>query len=259
MSAARMDQHFAQLVAYKAYADLRAETAKTYLGVMWWILDPVILMAVFYVVFGVLLGTRTENFASFLLVGLISWRWFHNTVAHGSGSILGNRILVMHAAVPKVFFPLVTILTDLAKFAVVFAILLLYLALSGSGSTAAYAFVPFVLGTELLFIATVTCLCAAVIPFLPDLRVAIDHLLMIGLFVSGVFYSLDMVPAQYRDYLVLNPMATIVEAQRAVLLRGEVPNVRAMMGVLMLSVAIGALAYVVLRRYDKIYPKLVLQ
>ena len=64
------------LIAYKTYADLRAEAERTYLGVVWWFLDPLIHISIYYFVFSVIMSRGTENFIAFLAVGVIVWRWF---------------------------------------------------------------------------------------------------------------------------------------------------------------------------------------
>ena len=60
---------YIELILYKTYADLRAETERTYLGFLWWIFEPVLYMTVFYVFFGLLLGHKTDDFVPFLLIG----------------------------------------------------------------------------------------------------------------------------------------------------------------------------------------------
>ena len=77
-----LHQHL-ELVWYKAYADLRAEAARAYLGVLWWVLEPLLYICVFYVVFGILLDRGGQGFVSFMLCGLVVWRWFSS---HDCGS-----------------------------------------------------------------------------------------------------------------------------------------------------------------------------
>ena len=122
-----LNARYRDLILYKTLADLRAEAARTYIGFLWWVLDPLIFMAIFYVVFGLLLRRSTPDFVPFLLIGLVSWRWFQNTITHSATSILGGRSLMQQVYVPKIIFPLVIILTDLVKFGLVLMLLLIYL------------------------------------------------------------------------------------------------------------------------------------
>ena len=83
----RNKSQYLSLVLYKTYAELRAESARTYIGFLWWIIEPIVDMATYYLVFAVLLRNRTEDFVPFLLIGLVSWKWFSVSVTMGADSI----------------------------------------------------------------------------------------------------------------------------------------------------------------------------
>ena len=115
-----LNDHEKSFVIYKALANLRTEIAKTYLSFSWWILEPLLSMSVFYIVFGLLIPRKIEHFVPFLLVGLISWQWFANTIKHCMNSISGNGRLMTQVYVPKMIFPSVVIVMDFIKFLLVF-------------------------------------------------------------------------------------------------------------------------------------------
>lgn len=252
-----LSAHHRDLILYKTQADLRAEAAKTYIGFLWWVLDPLMFMAIFYVVFGLLLRRATPNFVPFLLIGLVSWRWFQNTIAHGATAILGNRGLMQQVYVPKLIFPMVVILTDLVKFSVVLALLLIYLWGAGFGINWSYlALIPLLLA-QFLLILGVTLLVAAVIPFVPDLRFLVDHILQIAFYFSGIFFAGATIPESYQFYFYLNPMALIIESYRDILLYRTWPSGSALVAITLLGLGLSLLAYQLLSRIDHLYPKLV--
>ena len=84
-------RHYKNLIVHKAWADFRAEAERTYLGVLWWILDPLINMVIFYLVFGVFLKMGTNDFIPFLLTGLVVWRFIEATVVRASNSLRPMR------------------------------------------------------------------------------------------------------------------------------------------------------------------------
>ncbi|MEK7992071.1 MAG: ABC transporter permease [Thiotrichaceae bacterium] len=209
---------------YKTYADLRAETERTYLGFLWWVFEPIMYMFVFYVVFAVFMGRKTDNFVPFLLIGLTIWQWMQACLAHGSESILGYRGLMQSVHLPKVIFPIILILTDSTKFIFIFTILLLYLWISGFTIGLPYLALPLVLLVELIFIMAVTFFLAAIVPFLPDIRFVVDKVLQAVFFASGIFFASESIPEQYQIYYYLNPMATIIESSRDILMYNQWPN-----------------------------------
>ena len=87
-------RRFMDIVLFKAYADLRAERERTYLGFVWWIFEPLTYMFVLWLAFDVILSRGGEGFVLFVLVGLVPWQWFKSTVTHGANSVLAARKLI---------------------------------------------------------------------------------------------------------------------------------------------------------------------
>jgi lipopolysaccharide transport system permease protein len=247
---------YLELILYKTYADLKAETERTYLGFLWWIFEPILFMGVFYFVFGVLQKQPVPNFVPFLLVGLITWEWFKACVSHGASVIYGQYHLMQHVHLPKVLFPIILILTDSFKFAFVFSLLLLYLWSTSYPINIAYWSLPVVLFVELLFTMAITFWVAAIVPFVPDLRFVIENFLTAVFMISGVFFSAEQMTEGVQFYFYLNPMANLIEDYRNILLHGKFPNWSGLMIITIVSL-IGILTSMrVLRRFEYVYPKI---
>ncbi|MCH1550707.1 MAG: hypothetical protein L7T19_06050, partial [Pseudomonadales bacterium] len=78
------------LITFKVYAELKAESNRTYAGYLWWVFEPLLFMAVYYFVFGVLFGRNTEDFVPFLLVGVTIWHWIQSSISHSASAISQN-------------------------------------------------------------------------------------------------------------------------------------------------------------------------
>lgn len=245
------------LIIYKTFADIRAEAAKTYINYLWWVLDPILNMLVFYVVFGLLFQRGGEGFIAFLLIGLVVWNWYKQTITHAGNAILAGKGLMNQVHVPKLVFPLVTMLTDLSKFLVVFVILLGFLWLSGYGVSPAYQALPLVLLAQLLLAWSLGITLAALVPYVPDLRLLVESLLHLQFFLSGIFYSVKDIPEAYHVWFYLNPMASLIEDYRLILLDQAWPSwMRLGMvgggGLLLMGLAIAWMW-----RRDRDYPRVV--
>lgn len=217
-------RRYRSLILYKAYADLRTEVERTRLGMLWWVLEPVVSMVVYYLVFSVILKRGGEDYVAFLLAGVIPWRWFQSAIMHGSNSIVSAKRLMQQVYIPKVVLPAVAFTTDLFRFSLVFLLLVGFFAVSGVPFTASYVWLPLVLVAQGILVASLSFLTAAVTPFFPDLRIGLQNLLRLLFFLSGVFYDLDRFSERAQFYLRLNPMAVILESYRQVMLHAESPN-----------------------------------
>ena len=118
---------FINLLIVKIQANLRNEVSRYYLNYFWWVIEPILTMMVFYVVFSILLQRGTPYFTGFLLVGITHWMWFARTIQNGSQSILQGKGLMLQINVYKAFFPLVVVGRDAFKQIFVTSLLLLFL------------------------------------------------------------------------------------------------------------------------------------
>jgi lipopolysaccharide transport system permease protein len=173
------------LVLYKTYAELKAEAKRTYVGLLWWIVEPIIFMLIFYFVFGVLLGRNQPDFVPFLLVGLVLWHWFQATITQCSNAITANQPLLQQVVVPKALFPTVIVVTNTIKFAFVALILVTFLLMYGITPGVSWLYGLPVLMTMLMFITGLSFLFAATVPLVPDIRVLIDNAFRALFFLSG--------------------------------------------------------------------------
>lgn len=251
--------HYREVIRYKAGTILNSEASKTRLSFLWWILDPILFMSVYYVMFGVLLARGTEDFVPFLLIGLVTWQWFANTVLHSSSSINNSVGLVSQINFPKVILPSINVAVDTSKFFVVFLMLLIFLWIYGFSPGLQYLWLPIVLFVHYLFIVAISYLIAALTPFIPDTQHILPHLLRMVMYLSGIIYPISIIPEEFHTLFLLNPIALIASFYRDILMYSSAPD----------SLSIGILAAVslmlvgfgqwLLAKLDPIFPRIMLQ
>lgn len=249
-------RHF-ELILYKTYADLRVEAERTYIGFLWWVLDPIVSMCVYYLAFGVLFNIKTEDYVPFLFTGLVPWRWHLSSMGHAGNSLISGHNLMQQVHLPKIIFPIVTLLTDLVKFAFVFVILLAFLWIYGRPVGLSYLALPFLLFVHILFIAATSIVLASIVPFAADLRLLVDYLMRLLFFLSGIFWSIERVPEAYHSYVRLNPFFSIIEAYRDILLKNEWPAWSTLLVIAAVSVTGILVGVRVIAKNDRNYPRLV--
>ncbi len=255
----RYMNRYLELILYRAYADLKAEAARGYLGVLWWIIEPLLYLGMFSVYFIYVRQQHDGRLIPFLLIGLVAWKWFASSIPHCARSIASGVSLMQQVYLPKYVFPCVAAATNLAKFLMVFILLLAALPFFGAPPTAAWLTLPLLVAAQFFLILSSAGLLAAVFPFLPDLNYIINNLLMLLFFLSGVLFDLNKMPESFRPYLSLNPLAVLIADYRTVLLDGEMPGWWGLAGVLILSGLLWAAALRIMHRFDRIYPKVLVR
>lgn len=250
---------FWQLVLVKVQMNLVSEASKSYLNYLWWVLEPALFVAIFYVVFGVLLERGGPGFVGFLVCGKIPFLWYSRSVSNSSGSILAGRTLISQAYIPKAFFPVVVMLQDAVKQFFVFSLLLIFLVLYGAGITTAWLYLPLIVVVQALFIGASGMVAAAIVPIIPDFKYIISTGLMLLLFASGVFYSYkDVVQPRYQELFLSNPMAALIKNYRQVLLDGLAPDFIRLAIIALISCGIIFVMSLILKRYGGAYSRLAL-
>ena len=236
-------------------ADLHAEAARAYVGFVWWILEPLLYMGAFYVAFG--MGLRNGGGASALslLCGLVPWKWFASSVQNGSDIIQANGGLIMQVYLPKYVLPGMVMVTNGIKVLIILGLLMLAMA-AAHGVALSWLALPVLVLVEMLLALALSSLAAAIVPLLPDLDLVISNGLIVMMFLSGIFRDVSTLPRHIAALLALNPMVHVIRGFRAVLLEQQWPDWTALAGVVLFSLVVYGLALALLRRYDRVYPKL---
>jgi lipopolysaccharide transport system permease protein len=249
---------YRQLIFTKVAANLQTEVSRDYLSYLWWILEPILHMMVYYLVFSFLLRRGTEDYVVFLLTGLIPYFWFDRTVSHSMMSIISGHGLMMQVHFPKIILPTIAIFQNVVKQVMVIVLLLLFLMIYGISPSITWITLPLLMIIEFFFICACSYMAAAIIPFLPDLRFLVPMILRVVFFCSGIFYSVDMIPAQYHRIFFLNPMANFIRDHRAVLMEGRWPEWDYLAIIAVCSIVFIIMMFMLMRKLDHTYPRIII-
>jgi len=217
-------QRYWDIVVYRTYAELKAEAQLSYMGYLWWALEPVLNTLLFWVLVVAVLEQNTVGAVSFIVVGAIIWQWFSASLLSAANSIVDAGGMLRQIYLPKVVLPLISILTSSWKFLFLFVLLLVTVWLTGHPPSVVYAALPLLLLLEFLLILAFTLPLAFIMPYVPDARVTVDALLRSAMLISGIFFPVEKLPPTFRVYFHLNPMADLIEAFRNVLLDNRWPR-----------------------------------
>lgn len=214
------------LVDTLARFHLKGESRQYFFGYLWWVLEPLLYVAVFYIVFEILLESRQPDFLYFLMVGKLTFIWFSKSVNQASSSHEANKGLMAQTNLRKEVFPLAVILQGFYRQLAVFAFLICFLLLGGYPASAAWLWlIPLVL-LQAMLISACGLLGALLVSFKRDFRLVIQLGTVFLLFMSGVFWDLNTIAnaGLKEGLLVLNPLANLIDCYRQVLMFGNAPS-----------------------------------
>jgi lipopolysaccharide transport system permease protein len=207
-----------------AWRDVAVRYKQTVIGAAWAIIRPFLTMVVFTVIFGRIAKLPSDGSAPYALMvfaGMLPWTFFSTGLSDASGSLISNANLISKVYFPRLILPMGTIVVAFVDFLISFVILV--------GMMAWYRFLPgwnivflplFVLFAGIASVGPALWVTALNVKY-RDFRYVIPFIVQLGLYVSPVGFSSNVVPEQWRLLYSLNPMVGVIDGFRWCLLGGQ--------------------------------------
>jgi ABC-type polysaccharide/polyol phosphate export permease len=222
---------FRQLVVVLVARELKVRYKRSVLGLLWTMLNPLLLMVVYAVVFTTIMPAAIHNFAVFLLAGLLPWIYFSTALLQGLMSVLTNQELVRKVRVPQAVFPISVVGSNLVNFGLSLVPLFLMMLALRQPFSAALFFLPVGIVIVTLFTAGATMLLASVTVFFRDVRHLTEVFLQVLLYLSPILYEVGQLGSRrswwfrvFRLELDLNPMSYLVPLVRDPVYYARLPS-----------------------------------
>jgi lipopolysaccharide transport system permease protein len=232
---------------------LKADANKFKLGFLWWFLEPLMWVGLFYVVFNLILSSgKGGDFVIFLACGKFAFIWFSKTVIHASNSIVASQGLVAKINMPKSVWPMSVIHEGLYRQASVYLLLFIILALWGIYPTTAWLWLLPVFVVMYLMIVACGLAGAFLVCMVRDFQIFIVLAMTFLMFTSGVFWDVRDLGSEAKTQLLLmiNPLAFMLDAHRQILMYDTAPALGQLAVIGLAALAMIGLMIALMRRYN---------
>jgi lipopolysaccharide transport system permease protein len=238
--------------------ELKVRYRGSILGFVWTFLNPLLLMAVYALVFRYYMRIAVPNYALFLLAGLLPWTWFASSLADGTNAIVGGSSLVTKSLFPTEILPTVVVLSNMVNFALSIPLL----AFAGwaygvSFSPLAWLCLVPVMALQCVFTLGLVLSLSALNVHYRDVQHVVANLLLLWFFLTPIVYPASQVPERLHPLLWMNPVALFTEIYRDIFVTPTWPDVRGfglMAAYALASVLVGAKIF---DGYRDTFPELV--
>jgi lipopolysaccharide transport system permease protein len=210
---------YRELLYFLTWRDIKVRYKQTLMGVAWVVVQPLLTMLVFTLVFAkfVSLEEGAIPYPLFAYAGLLLWTFFSVSISSGTNSLIGNTSLVTKVYFPRAFIPAAAVGAGLVDFCVGAVLLVALAAYYGVNVTWGLLLLPAFVGLAAALALAVGMITSALTVRYRDLRHALPFLLQLWMFASPVIYPVGVVPERWRWVLALNPMTGVLEGFRAAL------------------------------------------
>jgi lipopolysaccharide transport system permease protein len=243
------------LFFFLVWRDVKVRYAQTVLGAAWAVLQPVLSMVVFTVIFGRLIRVPSEGipYPVFSLAGLVPWTYFSSALGGASNSLISSASLITKVYFPRLVIPSGPVLAALVDFGI--ALMVLLLVMLGFGRlppVTSFLLIFPVLMMMMTALGTGCWLSALNIQY-RDIKHVTGFLVQIWMYASPIVYPLTVVPQGYRGLYAINPMASAIGGFRAALLGTPGPSALEYMISLVAATALLVSGVFYFRRTERIF------
>lgn len=233
-----------------AVNDLKLRYRNSFLGFIWSFLEPLLLLGVMYFVFTNLFHNAIANYPLYLLSGLILWNMYTRGTNMGSTSLLGRAGLIQKMYFRRETLVISSVLTSFFMMVFEFGAFVIFMAIFGVMPPLIVILFPLV--TVLLFLLTLgmSFFLSSLNVYYRDTEKIWAVIVQAGMFLTPIFYKLDVFPASLKSLLQLSPMVGIMEISRALLINEQMPDTQTILMTMAITGIVFVCGYLTFRKLD---------
>lgn len=204
--------------------DVKTKYRRSVLGMLWSVLNPLGMMIIMSIVFSNVFRSNIENFPVYLMCGQVIFNFYNEASTVAMSSVLGNASLIKKVYVPKYLFPVSKVCSCFVNLVTSFIALVIVIVATGTklSWTALLVFIPVIY--VFVFSLGMGLMLSALVVTFRDLQHLYGILITAWMYMTPIFYPVDMLPEWVADLVRLNPLANFIEMFRDVILYNVVPS-----------------------------------
>ncbi len=230
--------------------DFRIRYRNMSLGLLWSILNPLVMMGLWTYVFTQIFRTQSPHYSIQVLSAIIPFNFFTMALLNSTVSIQLNESIVKRIPIRREVIPLAAIFSHVIHVLIQFALLAVFVVADGILINENWLWLPLVWGLEVIFLIGLGLFCSAVYVFVKDMRYVVESFNVVLFWIVPVVYSFQMVPPEMKDLYQYNPVAALIMASHNVILEARAPGTVLLWKLAFVSFLSLALGYWVFRRLE---------
>jgi ABC-type polysaccharide/polyol phosphate export permease len=238
-----------EVVRILTWRDFQARFRGSAIGIIWSVIQPLLTMVIYTLVFSSFLQVRFGNsdspyiFSVYLLCGLLPWTAFAEGLNMSTTLVRSNSNLVKRVVFPLEVLPIILTFGSIIQQLIGFALLIPMVYLVNGHLYWTILFMPVILLLQMMFITGLNWIWSSISIFLPDLRQFTALLTFMLMFLTPIMYPESIIPKRFQFLIHWNPMASIISMYRNIFMDGTLPPVSILLTISLVSLAIYMIGY----------------
>lgn len=250
---------FRDLLWSLAVRDIKVRYRQTLLGVAWAVVQPLAFMVTFTIVFAKFGKVEADGapYPLFSYTALVAWTFFATGLTLSVNSIAANIKLVQKVYFPREVLPIGVIIGCVVDFCIAASLVVWFMVRYGVPPSPHLVWLPWLIGLEIALLIGISLVTSALNVFFRDIKFIVPLIAQLWMFATPVIYPSTMIPERWRGWLMLNPMAVIIENLRQVVVYRQAPDVAALLAATGGIAALTLAAYAFFKRVEPKFADLI--
>ena len=237
---------YRDLIFYLVARDLKVRYRRSTIGLLWTMLQPLLMMLVLNQVFSFVFRFNINNYAVYALAGILFWNFFQQSIVSSMNSLKGNAHILQKLPVPMAVFPVATVISGAVNLTLALVPLFGILVVTGHPLKLSLLFLPLSILLAALFTLGAGLLLSPLAVFFSDVVELVTVLLTLMMYLTPVFYPMSIVPDHFRWAVRFNPVRSILEVFRDPIYFGKIPplsHISMSVAVALVALLIGSIMF----------------
>lgn len=243
--------NYRELLKNNVKKEIRGRYKQSVLGVLWTFLNPLLQLAVYALIFPLILKTTQPYYVIFVCVGLIPWTFFTSTISQSTWTIIGNGNIVKKVYFPREILPISVVTSAAVNFVISTIIIIAFCLGYGLGLTKYIIFYPIILLIQYIFQLGISFILSAITVYFRDLEHFVQIILMLLFYATPIVYSKESIPQAFKFIININPMSHIIEGYRDIFYNQTMPDIKSLALVCGISIVLCVIGYFIFRKLQK--------
>lgn len=231
--------------------EFRGKYKKSFLGILWSFLNPLFQLLIYSLIFPFIMGNTIPNYTIYLMVGLMPWTFFNNTIIQSAACIVTNGGIIKKVYFPREILPISTTTSNLINFFITQIIVFAALVFSGIGITKLIIIFPIIAIMQYILQLGLAFIISAITVYIRDVEYIINIFMMLMFYLCPIVYEASMIPEQFVKFFKLNPMFHIINFYRDIMYYGKLPSWLSVLKVFGVCVFIFAIGLLIFKKLEK--------
>lgn len=219
---------YRELLKTSVHKEIRGKYKGSFLGVLWSFLNPLLMVAVYAIVFPYIMRVKQDNYLIYLITGIIPWSFFTTVINNGCSCVWANGGIIKKVYFPREIIPISVVCAALINFLISCVIILLFVLFGGVGISINIVWLPLIALIQSVFTLGLLFILSAINVYVKDIQYLVQFLVNLVFYGTPILYSATMFPERYRWILYLNPLAHMLDAYRAIFYYKTMPDLQSL-------------------------------